>query len=148
MPSTLQGFGLGLRTEHYAELAELAELAEPGTAKPDWLEILSENYLVPGGRPLHHLDRQRAEFPVVMHGVSLSIGSTDPLNLTYLRELKALAELLAELALAAQAHADAAQPVVAALPQWLSDDLLSSTTSRGCDVAHAGAAATRIARRI
>ena len=84
--SPLQGFGLGPRTEHYAELAE------PGTPKPDWLEILSENYLVPGGKPLHHLDRLRADYPVVMHGVSLSIGSTDPLNLTYLRELKALAE--------------------------------------------------------
>ncbi len=87
MPTpTLQGFGLGLRTEHYVELAE------PGTPKPDWLEILSENYLVPGGKPLHHLDRLRADYPVVMHGVSLSIGSTDPLNIVYLRELKALAE--------------------------------------------------------
>ena len=87
MPTpTLQGFGLGLRTEHYAELAE------PGARKPDWLEILSENYLVPGGKPLYHLDRLRADYPVGMHGVSLSIGSTDPLNLAYLRELKALAE--------------------------------------------------------
>jgi uncharacterized protein (UPF0276 family) len=97
MNPTLQGFGLGLRTEHYAELAE------PGTPKPDWLEILSENYLVPGGKPLHHLDRLRADYPVVMHGVSLSIGSTDPLNLAYLRELKALADRIE--------------------PAWLSDHL-------------------------
>ena len=80
----IQGFGLGLRTEHYADF-------EQRGATVDWLEILSENYMVPGGRPLHHLDRIRANHPVVMHGVSMSIGGTDPLDLDYLRELKALA---------------------------------------------------------
>jgi uncharacterized protein (UPF0276 family) len=80
----IQGFGLGLRTEHYAEF-------ERRGATVDWLEILSENYMVPGGRPLHHLDRIRADHPMVMHGVSMSIGGTDPLDLDYLRELKALA---------------------------------------------------------
>jgi hypothetical protein len=80
----IQGFGLGLRTEHYADFEQR------GTTV-DWLEILSENYMVPGGRPLHHLDRIRADHPMVMHGVSMSIGGTDPLDLDYLRELKALA---------------------------------------------------------
>ena len=56
-----------------------------------WLEALTENYLVPGGRPLHYLERLRAEYPIVLHGVSLSIGSTDALNESYLREVKALA---------------------------------------------------------
>lgn len=86
--SSLQGFGLGLRPEHFQELVEPL----PVGLRPDWLEIISENYMVPGGRPLHHLDRLRADFPMAMHGVSLSIGSSDPLNLGYLRELKALAE--------------------------------------------------------
>jgi uncharacterized protein (UPF0276 family) len=80
----IQGFGLGLRTEHYADF-------ERRRATVDWLEILSENYMVPGGRPLHHLDRIRADHPMVMHGVSMSIGGTDPLDMDYLRELKALA---------------------------------------------------------
>ena len=86
--AALQGFGLGLRTEHYAALAGPLPL----TLKPDWLEIISENYMVPGGKPLHHLERLRADYPMVMHGVSMSIGSSDPLNLEYLRDLKALAD--------------------------------------------------------
>jgi uncharacterized protein (UPF0276 family) len=57
-----------------------------------WLEALTENYLLPGGKPLHYLERLRAEYPIVLHGVSLSIGSTDPLNETYLREVRALAD--------------------------------------------------------
>lgn len=79
------GFGLGLRPEHYGEF-----LAGPQPV--DWLEIISENYMVPGGKPLAMLDRIRADYPVVMHGVSLSIGSAEPLEMGYLRELKALAE--------------------------------------------------------
>jgi uncharacterized protein len=79
------GFGLGLRTDHYeAILAEKPAI--------DWLEILSENYMVDGGKPLHYLDRFRALYPLVMHGVSLSIGSGDPLDRDYLDRLKALAE--------------------------------------------------------
>jgi len=85
MTSSVSGFGLGLRTEHYAAFAE----PQPGI---DWLEVISENYLVPGGKPLHHLDRIRRDHPMVMHGVSMSIGSTDPLDLAYLRDLKALAD--------------------------------------------------------
>jgi uncharacterized protein (UPF0276 family) len=88
--SRLQGFGLGLRTEHYADFAN-PDAPLPAALRPDWLEILSENYLVPGGKPLHHLDRIRRDYPMVMHGVSMSIGSTDALNLDYLRELKNLA---------------------------------------------------------
>ncbi len=79
------GFGLGLRTDHYEDLLASA-------APVDWLEIISENYMVPGGRPLAFLDRFRARYPLVMHGVSLSIGSADPLNETYLHELKKLAD--------------------------------------------------------
>ena len=85
MTSPLTGFGLGLRTEHYAAFTE----PQPNV---DWLEVISENYLVPGGKPLRHLDRIRRDVPMVMHGVSMSIGSTDPLDLAYLRELKALAD--------------------------------------------------------
>ena len=81
----IQGFGLGLRTDHYTDFIE---------RKPrlDWLEIISENYMIPGGKPLHYLDRIRADYPMVMHGVSMSIGSLDPLNFDYLRQLKALAD--------------------------------------------------------
>lgn len=79
------GFGLGLRVDHYEAILN----SEPAV---DWFEIISENYLVPGGKPLHYLDRIRARFPLVMHGVSLSIGSTDPLDRDYLKDLKALAQ--------------------------------------------------------
>ena len=79
------GFGLGLRPEHYGEF-----LGQPQPV--DWLEIISENYMVPGGKPLAMLDRVRADYPVVMHGVSLSIGSAELLDMDYLRDLKALAE--------------------------------------------------------
>jgi uncharacterized protein (UPF0276 family) len=78
------GFGLGLRPQHYSEILE-------GNWPIDWFEIISENFLVPGGRPLAMLERIRARYPVVMHGVSLSIASTAPLDLDYLASLKALA---------------------------------------------------------
>lgn len=77
------GFGLGLRPAHYESILNDAP-------DVDWFEIISENYLVPGGKPLHYLDRIRERYPMVMHGVSLSIGSTEPLNRDYLRQLKAL----------------------------------------------------------
>lgn len=57
----------------------------------DWLELISENYMVPGGKPLAMLDAIRADYPVALHGVSLSIGSTDPLDTDYLARLKQLA---------------------------------------------------------
>jgi len=77
------GIGLGLRTVHYASIVE----QRPNVA---WFEILSENYLRTAGRPLDFLDAIAASYPVVMHGVSLSIGSTDPLDREYLTELRAL----------------------------------------------------------
>ena len=80
----LAGFGLGLRTPHYE-----AMLNEPHDI--DWLEVITENYLVPGGKPLDYLERIRERFPLVMHGVSLSIGSTDPLDCEYLADVRALA---------------------------------------------------------
>ena len=80
----LAGFGLGLRTPHYE-----AMLNEPHDI--DWLEVITENYLVPGGKPLDYLERIRERFPLVMHGVSLSIGSTDPLDFKYLADVRALA---------------------------------------------------------
>jgi len=78
------GFGLGLRPDHYDTI-----LAERPAV--DWFEVLSENYMVGGGNPLSYLDKIRAHYPVVMHGVSLSIGGTDPLDRDYLAALKSLA---------------------------------------------------------
>ena len=78
------GFGLGLRPDHYAAVLE----QRPSV---DWFEIISENYLVDGGKPLHYLDRIREHYPMVMHGVSLSIGGSDPLDSEYLAALKRLA---------------------------------------------------------
>jgi len=80
------GFGLGLRPQHYTEILEA------GDPLPiDWFEIISENYLLQGGRPIHMLDCIRERYPVVMHGVSLSIASTQPLDMEYLAALKSLA---------------------------------------------------------
>ncbi|MBA3536496.1 MAG: DUF692 domain-containing protein [Tatlockia sp.] len=79
------GFGLGLRTDHYDDILKL----KPNV---DWFEILTENYLIPGGKPLYFLDKVRENYPIVMHGVSLSIGSTDPLDWDYLKQVKTLAE--------------------------------------------------------
>jgi len=79
------GFGLGLRREHYTEVLQ----TRPAV---DWFEIITENYLVPGGKPLDFLTRIREFYPMVMHGVSLSIGGSDPLNKTYLKQLKQLAK--------------------------------------------------------
>ena len=78
------GFGLGLRPEHYSAVLD----RRPAV---DWFEIISENYLVDGGKPLHYLDRIREHYPMVMHGVSLSIGGSDPLDPDYLAGLKRLA---------------------------------------------------------
>lgn len=79
-----QGFGLGLRPVHYNSF-----LAGPQAV--DWLEVISENYMVQGGKPLAMLDRIRADYPIAMHGVSMSIGSVSPLDRDYLQRLKALA---------------------------------------------------------
>ena len=77
------GVGIGLRSVHYGHV-----LAEQPTL--DWFEILSENFMNTGGRPLHILDQVAERYPIVMHGVSMNIGSTDPLDFEYLKELKAL----------------------------------------------------------
>ncbi len=77
------GFGLGLRAQHYNEILESAPSI-------DWFEIISENYMIPGGQPLHMLDRIAERYPIVMHGVSLSIASTAPLDMDYLAQLKTL----------------------------------------------------------
>jgi uncharacterized protein (UPF0276 family) len=77
------GIGLGLRTVHYSHIVERWPAL-------DWFEIISENYMQTCGRPLDFLDAIAEHYPIVMHGVSLSIGSTDPLDRAYLRELRAL----------------------------------------------------------
>ena len=77
------GHGVGLRTRHFPHVLA-------GTARVDWFEAISENFMIRGGRPLAVLERARAAAPVVLHGVSLSLGSTDPLNERYLRDLRAL----------------------------------------------------------
>lgn len=81
------GYGLGLRTQHYQDIL---------TEKPavDWFEIITENYLVQGGRPHYFLEKICERYPIAMHGVSLSVGSTDPLNYAHLAQVKALAKKL------------------------------------------------------
>lgn len=81
----LQGFGLGLRPEHYGDFVKSPQAV-------DWLEILSDNYLVPGGKPLHYLERIRRDYPLAMHGVAMNLGSCDPLDRSYLLEIRRLAE--------------------------------------------------------
>jgi len=79
------GHGVGLRPQHYPAILDEGLRAE-------WFEAISENYMLRGGRPLQALERVRAERPIVLHGVSLSLGATDPLNRSYLAELRALAD--------------------------------------------------------
>jgi uncharacterized protein (UPF0276 family) len=78
------GIGVGLRTVHYPHILE---------AKPDvdFFEVLSENYMDTGGRPMWVLDQVADRYPIVLHGVSLNIGSADPLDREHLSKLKALA---------------------------------------------------------
>lgn len=79
------GCGVGLRSEHYDAITSQWPAM-------DWFEAVSENYMDSGGRPLAILEQVRHRYPVALHGVSLSIGSTDPLDPTYLSRLKALAD--------------------------------------------------------
>jgi hypothetical protein len=78
------GIGVGLRTVHFGHIL---------SKKPDvdWFEVLSENFMDTGGRPLYVLDQVAERYPIALHGVSMSIGSTDPLDRDYLRKLKDLA---------------------------------------------------------
>jgi uncharacterized protein len=78
------GFGIGLRRCHYTKILD----EQPPM---DWFEVISENFMVEGGRPLQVLESVRAHYPIAMHGVSLSIGSVDPLNVAYLKQLAATA---------------------------------------------------------
>ncbi|HCV13908.1 MAG TPA: hypothetical protein DGC76_09490 [Candidatus Accumulibacter sp.] len=102
MHESIRGFGLGLRSEHYRDFIASRQRA-------DWLEIITENYLVPGGKPLYHLDRIRRDYPMVMHGVSLSVGGSDPLDRAYLQQVRALADRIQ--------------------PAWVSDHLCWTGTS-------------------
>jgi len=79
------GIGIGLRTVHYGDILG----RRPAI---DWFEVISENYMDTGGRPVYVLDQVAERYPVVLHGVSLGIGNTDPINLEHLTKLKALAE--------------------------------------------------------
>lgn len=90
------GLGVGLRTAHFPYLLE-------NWPAVDWFEIISENFIDSQGRPRHVLDQLAERYPMVMHGVSLSIGSSDPLNFDYLGRLKRLADAIR--------------------PKWISDHL-------------------------
>jgi len=78
------GFGLGLRSDHYETIFE----EKPKSI--DWFEVISENFMVEGGRPLHNLDKIRADYPIVMHGVSMSIAGGHAIDFDYLDKLKIL----------------------------------------------------------
>lgn len=79
------GFGLGLRPEHYQDFIDSVQ-------RVDWLEVLTDNYLVPGGKPLFFLDKIRLDYPVAMHGVAMNLGSPDPLDFNYLKQVRDLAD--------------------------------------------------------
>lgn len=90
------GFGLGLRPEHYEDVLST-------NLEVDWFEIITENYINSGGEPRYYLDKIAEKYPIVMHGVSLSIGSTDELDYEYLAQLKLLSKQIK--------------------PKWISDHL-------------------------
>lgn len=77
------GVGIGLRNVHFSHILE-------SWPQLDWFEILSENFMHTGGRPVHVLDQVAERYPIVMHGVSMNIGSADPLDMDYLAELRKL----------------------------------------------------------
>lgn len=79
------GLGLGLRGQHFDHILE-------NNPEVDWFEIISENFMDSGGRPRNVLQQLADKYPIVMHGVSMSIGSTDPINFDYLKKLKSLAD--------------------------------------------------------
>lgn len=98
------GFGLGLRSDHYDQFVD-----GDASAAVDFVEIVSENYMVDGGKPLYVLDQIRAKLPVIMHGVSMSIGSAEGLDADYLERLKMLVDRVE--------------------PLWVSDHLCWTRTS-------------------
>ena len=77
------GHGVGLRSPHFP-------LVIDGSARADWFEVISENYMIPGGRPLKILEKARELAPIVLHGVSMNLGGSDPLREDYLDELDSL----------------------------------------------------------
>ena len=97
------GHGIGLRPQHFPDLLEQGRRAE-------WFEVITENFLNVGGRPRAVLESVRRDRPVVLHGVSLSVGSVDPLDTGYLRDVRALAD--------------------AVEPAWVSDHLCWGTFGR------------------
>lgn len=82
----LEGVGVGLRACHYTYIEE---------TKPEvnWFEVLTDNYLCEDSLALDHLNKIRASYPITLHGVGMSLGSTDPLNQTYLKKLKSLIQM-------------------------------------------------------
>lgn len=96
------GFGLGLRRDHYRDFLA-------GDVAVDFVEVISENFMVDGGRPLRVLEQVRAKLPVIMHGVSMSIGSAHGLDGNHLARLKVLADRIE--------------------PLWVSDHLCWTRTS-------------------
>ena len=79
------GFGLGLRIPHYGNF-------EAGPQPVDWLEVITDNFLIDGGKPLHKLMRFREDYPIALHGVAMSIGTAQGVDKAYLRAVKALAD--------------------------------------------------------
>jgi len=101
-PITFPGFGLGLRSPHYQEFLEQQ-------VPVDFVEVISENFMLDGGRPLRILDQVRQKHEVSLHGVSMSVGSAHGLDLNYLARLRALAKRIE--------------------PLWVSDHLCWTRTS-------------------
>ena len=85
MTPTFSGFGLGLRKPHYGDFLE-------HRIAVDFLEVISENFMVDGGRPRQILRDIRARYPVALHGVSMSLGSADGVDGAYLARLRALVD--------------------------------------------------------
>ena len=103
------GFGLGLRATHYADFLPKDGEVEADKVPVDFVEVISENFMVDGGRPLRILDQVRRDLPVILHGVSLSVGSAHGLDDGYLARLASLAERID--------------------PLWVSDHLCWTRTS-------------------
>jgi len=99
----IQGVGIGLRSQHYQHILD---------TKPDtpWFEILTDNYMGDGGQPLDYLEKIRADYPLTFHGVGMSLGSDGPLNMSYMKKLKALKQRFQ--------------------PNWISDHLCWSASGK------------------
>ncbi|MBX9884687.1 MAG: DUF692 domain-containing protein [Novosphingobium sp.] len=87
MTETLAGFGLGMRRPHYRSYID-------GTAPVDFIEVISENFMIAGGKPLDTLMKVRGNYSLALHGVSMSIGSADGLRDDYLKELRRLVDMM------------------------------------------------------